>query len=987
MKQMKTIKEEILARVNIEQECEMMGIRFAGPISASGWRPCHNPYKRDEVASCGIYMGQGPWRGYFVAHNDIGQDGKIRRASSFFDMAADFLPGMCGDFKVVFGHYAKLTGVRSNSYRPPTRGMLERYIRGLTNDVREYLHSKRGLTDETIEKHKIGWSLRKERNVIPVYDAEGNLVNFRYHNSKKKPKTLNLAGYGDARLWGVDRLIQAPQGSIVCITEGEWDAMLVEQETGFLTVSPTNGAKAFLTEWVEYFHGQQVVLVWDCDQEGRKAVQKLVLPAFRRAISNGDIPSITIIWLYEKATKNEKDFTDFIMKSGGSGDRLMEMIEFAAPHEYVMPSTALPDPVTLQSFSEVNNDKYAGQRITVPLYVFGENSEAYHAPTEIEVTHCELCDQSKCHGREDWDWLCEDPIGVKMGDRIQLASIRASDAQLRGSLREFVCDRNKRPAVTVRDDKRVTLTEVYAHQALEGNDSSEANELIEKPVYVIGGKPVPIGKYQATGFVHTLPRDQRPTMLIDTIEQQAEDWQAFDTDKVRPLLRALKEVDPVDLLKDLVNVTRIYERDDLHLATLLNLCSPRWINMPGEGKIRGWVSCIVVGDTGTGKTSVSETLYDYANVGYRVSGMTSSRTGITYACEFNEKRGWRVKAGALLKMSKQALIVDETQDLHEEDLKTMAEAIDTGQLRIARIETRTFESETRVLFICNPKAPDRKANQRTMDTFRYGCQALQDIYPSMMIRRIDLCLFVTSYDIEDKSKIYNPGTTNGAQWMSAERLRALIYFAWNLTPDQVIISREMSDLIRQEALKLSEKFGGCAADLPIVYPEDFRKTFCRLVTALVVIDLASDDDFQTIVVNEDHVNFMAEFIDTIYSADNCRLNEYSRRYIEEHTLTDPGGLFHEIDKVKFEATNDEWKRMVFMLDELLKLDPMGREKISQKFFSDYLDVTRQTINRDMTHFVKRKLVDTSRGYRPTNRLIRLNTYIEKYHPDFWGDKS
>jgi hypothetical protein len=522
---------------------------------------------------------------------------------------------------------------------------------------------------------------------------------------------------------------------------------------------------------------------------------------------------------------------------------------------------------------------------------------------------------------------------------------------------------------------------------MENHDLSESNEMIEKPVYIVGGKAVPIGKYQAVGFVHANPRDQRPVMLIDSIEPQEADWQSFDTDAARHLLREIQDHDPVDLVHDLSCVTKILERDDIHLGTLLTLCSPRWVNLPGDGKIRGWLSGIVIGDTGTGKSSITEKVFNYANIGFRVSGMTSSRTGITYAMDHDEKRGWRIKAGALLKMSRQALIVDEAQDLEEEDLKTMAEAIDTGQLRIARIETRTFESETRVLMICNPKADDRKANQRTMDTFRYGCTSIKDIFPQMMIRRIDLCLFVTSYDIEDKSKIYNPQTSDSPQWLTRENLRALIHYAWNLDIEQIIISPSIATLIRQEALKLAEKYGGCAADLPIVYPEDFRKTFCRIVTAFAILDLASDDDFQTITVGEKHVDFVSDFLNTIYSADNCRLDEYAKRYMSEHTLANPENLFKDIDKIKLNSTNETWERIVYIVTELLKLDPMGHDKVSQKFFADYLDTNRMTITRDMTAFVKHKLIDSSRGYRPTNRLIRLNTYIEKHHPEFWREKE
>ena len=88
-------------------------------------------------------------------------------------------------------------------------------------------------------------------------------------------------------MWGLDRLAAAPQGSTVIITEGEFDCMLAEQETGCIGVSSTNGVKAFKPEWTNHFHGRHVVVMYDCDQEGREGVQSLILPAFKEAVDGG----------------------------------------------------------------------------------------------------------------------------------------------------------------------------------------------------------------------------------------------------------------------------------------------------------------------------------------------------------------------------------------------------------------------------------------------------------------------------------------------------------------------------------------------------------------------------------------------------------------------------------------------------------------------------------------------------------------------------
>ncbi|MGD8847958.1 MAG: hypothetical protein PVI54_20715, partial [Desulfobacteraceae bacterium] len=879
-------KAEILSRIDIQAEVQVFGVRLAGRPSSTGWIPAHNPFKPDNTPSCGVCIS-GPTRGYLSMHNT--SKGLVS-SISFWDLAKELHPKLMGsDFKEIIKHYAKETGVdlKLKAKIPPTDENLQYYIKSLTKEVRKYIQDHRGLNSESIEKYNIGWAPRRERLSYPVFDSHGKLVNIRFHAWKKdqKPKTQNWGGHGQKRLWGIDRITAAPEGAIACVTTGEWDSMLIEQETGLISVSPTNGDQAFDAEWTKAFYGKHVALVCDCDKPCREAISKRFIPAFRQPVRNGDILSLKVIWLFDDPNNKElKDFTDFITKAGGSGQDLIDMIAKASPEEFPMPTTDLPDAIQLHSFKEVDNPDNVGKRVCLPLYIHGENSEAYHAPTRVFVGECQGKKKRGCHGRDDWGWSCDEVIPIQTGNRIQLACVQSSDFQLKGYLREYVCDKGLKPVLTLENEDRLTIREVYAHQILAGSNDTE---LVEKPVYTVGGKIYPIGQYQATGFIHTHPRNQKPTMLIDTMEAQEEDWQAFDLDRCRPLLRELQQLDITtgDILDDLMyHVTKIYERYDLHLGVLLSLCSPKWIDFEEDGRIRGWISSVVIGDTGTGKSTVSEEIFNYAGVGYRVSGMTSSRTGITYACEYDEKRGWRIKAGALLKMSGQAIIIDEAQDLAEADLKTMAEALDRGRLKIDRIQNKEFEAETRCFFSCNPVSPKRSADQRTMSSYKYGCRSVADIFPKMMLRRLDLVLFAASYDLKDKANVYNKKKPSSlTQVVSKENLKALVYFAWNLPPERIILTSKITKIIRERATWLSKKFGG-GEDLPLVYPEDFRKTFCRMCVACAVIDLSSDDDFETIIVKDVHVDFMADQIDTIYSNRNCQLDKHAMEYEGENKM-------------------------------------------------------------------------------------------------------
>ena len=448
-------------------------------------------------------------------------------------------------------------------------------------------------------------------------------------------------------------------------------------------------------------------------------------------------------------------------------------------------------------------------------------------------------------------------------------------------------------------------------------------------------------------------------------------------EKYRPSLEKLREMAPREILDDLaVHVTRIYERPDLHLGVLMVLCSPLGFDFPGEGQIRGWLTAIIVGDTGTGKTTVSEGFFNFARIGTRVSGMTASRTGITYGCEHDERRGWRIKAGALLKMNRQALIVDEAQDVPQEELKTMAEGIDTGLLRIDKIQNKIFESRTRVIFGCNPKNPKVAAEQRTMDSFRYGCEAIKGIFPQMMIRRIDFAMFAATWDITDKKKIFYPEIPKTPQQVTDEDLRALIFFAWNLKPEQIVIDTSTARYIREQAKYLSDKFGG-SDDLPIVYSEDFRKTMARLSVATAIIDLSTTDDFSQVIVSLWHVSDACLMMERIYEGRNCKLDEYAQHYRQTHGIEGVEEMLVEIDAVMADTSSDARWRFHHIFYELLNC-PDGSQ-VRKMDLADEFSVTTRQIQEDLQFFKDHHLVNPNvqKGYKPEPRFFQIWDYLRR----------
>ncbi len=200
--------------------------------------------------------------------------------------------------------------------------------------IREYLYN-RGLNDATIEKFKLGWDTRNI--VIPIFDANGDCVNFKLKPDPTLPSRskgmFSIRGRGRKRLFNEQVLKQNPEMVIIC--EGEWDAMLLDQN-GYNAVTSTAGAQSFDARWIDAFKGiKKISLTFDNDRNGAgQAGAKKTAEMF----SDAGI-SVFIISLPNPSKTEEKiDITDFFVKYDGA-KKFPELLNDTNTTSYVSKNT------------------------------------------------------------------------------------------------------------------------------------------------------------------------------------------------------------------------------------------------------------------------------------------------------------------------------------------------------------------------------------------------------------------------------------------------------------------------------------------------------------------------------------------------------------------------------------------------------------------------------------------------------------------------
>ena len=196
--------------------------------------------------------------------------------------------------------------------------------------VQTLLESRRGIGLKTAQRYGLGWD---GRLTIPVKCALGFTVDVRRHDllGKFSVKILSYKeGYGGARIWPLDQL----KAQEIYLFEGELDTLLAIHQ-GLAAVTITSGAMTWNSKWNGLFRGKHVVVVPDMDKPRARPDGTTFSPGLdgakkRMAEIAKAAASVRMVQLPVSGEKDEKDFTDWVMKKGGSAGALRELAKASA---------------------------------------------------------------------------------------------------------------------------------------------------------------------------------------------------------------------------------------------------------------------------------------------------------------------------------------------------------------------------------------------------------------------------------------------------------------------------------------------------------------------------------------------------------------------------------------------------------------------------------------------------------------------------------
>jgi hypothetical protein len=508
----------------------------------------------------------------------------------------------------------------------------------------------------------------------------------------------------------------------------------------------------------------------------------------------------------------------------------------------------------------------------------------------------------------------------------------------------------------------------YAHAyevAMNDDDDlgkKSAKHVVRRAFYVGHGIEAN-KKYMIESTVFGHPKDQRICFLFDKADPAQNDIDQFHmTAELKEKLRLFQPRPGqtvsdklLEIHRDLTsNVHQIGGRFDLSIAVDLCYHSVIGFKFAGQPIHKGWFELLVMGDTGTGKTTLIERLMRHYGLGELIAGEDSKRTGLVYA-SIQMQGQWILRWGKIPQNDRRLLIIDEFAGIPGEEVGKMTQLRSSGRAVGGGVNA-DYETwaRTRLILITNPRN-----NRGQMAGFNYGVQAVEDLFDEAQdLRRVDLAIIAEKEEV--KTELINKrwDKSDLPHVYTADLCRSLVLWAWSREPHQVEWMPGAEDCLLRWADRLGDTY---ECDIPLAERADLRLKLARISAAVAARLFSTDAEAKKVLITTDHVDFAATFMDRSYRKKSMAYFEYARKYKQDNHYSEEKKAL--IKRMMMSFGDESETIIATMLDVDLLSKPM---------FADMVNLDQDDLRKLWKFLVGERLLrKTTKGYRKTSAFTKF----------------
>lgn len=843
--------------------------------NSNGWFDAFCPLHDDSKRSAGFNFEKGVWS----CRRNCGS-GSIKEllnrldARDEGDFIADDSPAAAEEddpnSPFVGISTAEIIGLQDRSKRRQNRPIpsdetIEGWTLRLRHDSKKLLAFKerRGLTNETITRFEIGWSDDDNAYTIPIRDVSGSLLNIRlYRIEAQGTKMWSYGSKGmDANAIYPEKILAA--NSSIVIGEGEWDAMMLNQN-GIAAITGTTGAEQWQRKWNQKFKGKDVYFAYDRDKAGVAGAEKAA-----RSLT-GVARSIYIIELPMPYRENHGlDVSDYFNEGNDEADfkaLIRDARIFAAPKD--------GEPIEV-SVRESFNGALAGKPMSMTVSIVGKSDKHGLLAREVSFTcsmnadeKCSGCPMKEANGSMVIEIAADHPVILKIRDVTEMVR----DEALRRHIGASKCGKMETYV------KSQQTTELLVCRTSLDYSFEEEGDGSQRTAINVGGYATETNRVaKLTGTTYSDPKDQSSVFQVwkvEPVESSLDTYEAsLDEIEMMKMFVPKRGQAPLNKMKEIAldladNVTRIVGRTGLHMAMDLVWHSIIGFDFAGQPIEKGWLELVVVGDARTGKSEIATKLSRHYGFGRVVSCESASIPGLLGAVKpMPGEKGWVLEWGEIPLNDRRLIVMDEAGGLSTDQIGQLSSLRSSGKAEVHKAVRHETHARTRLIWLSNPRD-----NINGMSGFMYGVQALQPLIGNQEdIARFDFAMSVATDDVSLEA-INTRNLSPRPHVHSAAASHALLRWAWSRRRDDVVWEWGAEDEVYKCSLKIGREY---VPDPPLIQGQNIRMKIARLAVAIAARTFSTDPTYTKVIVTKLHVQSAVEFLDYIYGLEGFGYREIS----------------------------------------------------------------------------------------------------------------
>lgn len=732
------------------------------------------------------------------------------------------------------------------------------YHTGLLWSDQRFLESVKGLglSEDLIADMNLGLvkpdGSNKRLLGIPVY-YNNILVDVRKYNLLKYdgiPKCSSNENAESGWIIPYDKFLNSNEPCY--LFEGEKD-MLIARELGINAYTMTSGAGATPNQnTIGAFKDKDIILCYDNDEPGYngmvgmfKSIRNLAKSV--KYVKIGDV------------VKNEKeDFYDYITKYNG------DVFEFYSLnlHQFKVEEIDRNTRITIK---EALNSNKLRRNLKSVITITSEFQDPYSVPTIVEFEKIDEkgSKNEMMYEGEKRSWYLENSNIVQM---LELIEASAKDVEVKAKLKSYVGIPSTEPYVDVTmKELKTVYKSTIVDKDIDG--SAQSLDLYSFERLDVGGQYV----IDYRIYPHPTKHQKLVAICFNSIMVHDNRNYNINPDKLKLFQHDGTIAERLDYL---------YQSAKHHIAKHLNfniwlmsdLVFNSILDFNYGGIMRGALDVFFLGDTQVGKSETTGELVKLYNFGHFLSLKTSTTVGLIGGSS-KVDGSFCNTIGAIPRQHKRLAVLEEFSGARHDFIKTMTDIRSSNELRLSRVSGELIvPCKLRMITISNP-LNDENGNPRFLNTFPNGVMPLMELIKSAEdVARYDGFLLIPKVE-----KRFNPfAYTLVGEPIPKEAYQNKINWVATRRPENVIFDEGVESYIWEKAEELNKIF---ECNFPL-FGTTTSKKLARFCVALASLLVNVDSTYENIIVTKEIVDYMVEYLISIYDNSTFKLKDYAQEYRE-----------------------------------------------------------------------------------------------------------